>query len=136
MIRRPPRSTLFPYPTLFRSLSEELPLPLHHADETPYGHPKSSSAESGLAPPEFFRGDSRALDHRRHFRPHHVRVHRRLADPGAVAAVASGDDVLASDELRVAPDSLGDELRVLDEIGLRFEHTGDQHLALGQLHRL
>src|SRR2546426_6846654 len=25
MIRRPPRSTLFPYPTLFRSLGERLP---------------------------------------------------------------------------------------------------------------
>src|SRR2546430_8103429 len=27
MIRRPPRSTLFPYTTLFRSLAERLPLP-------------------------------------------------------------------------------------------------------------
>src|SRR2546422_2141775 len=27
MIRRPPRSTLFPYTTLFRSLDEELPHP-------------------------------------------------------------------------------------------------------------
>src|SRR5256885_10722233 len=28
MIRRPPRSTLFPYPTLFRSIEEELIRPL------------------------------------------------------------------------------------------------------------
>src|SRR6267143_556157 len=69
----------------------------------------------------------------RHLRPHHVRVHRRLADPGAVAAIASGDDVLAPDELRVAADALGDQLGVLDEIGLRFEHAGDQHLAFGKL---
>src|SRR3712207_7763435 len=27
MIRRPPRSTLFPYTTLFRSISEDLPMP-------------------------------------------------------------------------------------------------------------
>src|SRR2546425_4088031 len=29
MIRRPPRSTLFPYTTLFRSVEEVLPLPDH-----------------------------------------------------------------------------------------------------------
>src|SRR3712207_8699619 len=35
MIRRPPRSTLFPYTTLFRSLHERLRRPLQHlsADE-------------------------------------------------------------------------------------------------------
>src|SRR3712207_8440950 len=35
MIRRPPRSTLFPYTTLFRSLPEEraAPGPVHVADE-------------------------------------------------------------------------------------------------------
>src|SRR3954468_8831042 len=27
MIRRPPRSTLFPYPPLFRSFAEEVPIP-------------------------------------------------------------------------------------------------------------
>src|SRR5438309_7703335 len=32
MIRRPPRSTLFPYTTLFRSLVEELQLPRHGPD--------------------------------------------------------------------------------------------------------
>src|SRR3989442_8603040 len=31
MIRRPPRSTLFPYTTLFRSLSYAAKLPRHHA---------------------------------------------------------------------------------------------------------
>src|SRR2546425_2171288 len=30
MIRRPPRSTLFPYTTLFRSPAEEIPAALHH----------------------------------------------------------------------------------------------------------
>src|SRR5256885_13280301 len=33
MIRRPPRSTLFPYTTLFRSISETLDLPLKNGHE-------------------------------------------------------------------------------------------------------
>src|SRR2546426_12684768 len=33
MIRRPPRSTLFPYTTLFRSTSQPLPQPLVEPDE-------------------------------------------------------------------------------------------------------
>src|SRR2546428_7605546 len=36
MIRRPPRSTLFPYTTLFRSLSLD---PGHHVPRLPAGHP-------------------------------------------------------------------------------------------------
>src|SRR3712207_8864112 len=40
MIRRPPRSTLFPYTTLFRSVHRDHPLPLlkgqvEHADDLP-----------------------------------------------------------------------------------------------------
>src|SRR6266849_4139231 len=86
--------------------------------------------------PELLRGYPRAFRHRHHLRPYHVRIHGRLAYPGAVAAVASRDDVLAADQLRVAPDPLGDELRVLDEIGFRLDHAGDQHFAFGQLDRL
>src|SRR5688572_31796851 len=33
MIRRPPRSTLFPYTTLFRSAGRPLAAPLHRLDE-------------------------------------------------------------------------------------------------------
>src|SRR2546422_1362797 len=35
MIRRPPRSTLFPYTTLFRSLSQQLRAGIHHKDVHP-----------------------------------------------------------------------------------------------------
>src|SRR2546421_2078399 len=35
MIRRPPRSTLFPYTTLFRSLSQALASPLQFTDGCP-----------------------------------------------------------------------------------------------------
>src|SRR5258705_4460909 len=39
MIRRPPRSTLFPYTTLFRS---------HHALEHPRGHPRGGARDDLL----------------------------------------------------------------------------------------
>src|SRR3712207_8270626 len=39
MIRRPPRSTLFPYTTLFRSIGEEQPLDFH----SPYGCSKGAA---------------------------------------------------------------------------------------------
>src|SRR2546427_7911489 len=42
MIRRPPRSTLFPYTTLFRSLPEESPRPDRHLglDDVPPCRPR------------------------------------------------------------------------------------------------
>ena len=73
---------------------------------------------------------------RRHLRPHHVGIDRGLSDPGAVAAIAAGDDVLAADELRVAPDALRDQFRMLDEIRLGFDDAGNEHLARGQLDAL
>src|SRR5258707_12033643 len=54
MIRRPPRSTLFPYTTLFRSLSQKrtyLPtrLPSHRmASASPLGDPRSEEHTSEL----------------------------------------------------------------------------------------
>src|SRR2546426_5635489 len=43
MIRRPPRSTLFPYTTLFRSLDREVDAP-EHDDET---HPAREHEQGG-----------------------------------------------------------------------------------------
>src|SRR2546425_4892049 len=47
MIRRPPRSTLFPYTTLFRSEEAEVPRrgPGEGTDETPTRHPGEHGAE-------------------------------------------------------------------------------------------
>src|SRR3989441_8049512 len=47
MIRRPPRSTLFPYTTLFRSQEAEVPRrgPGEGTDETPTRHPGEHGAE-------------------------------------------------------------------------------------------
>src|SRR5438034_8491425 len=88
--------------------------------------PPLLSLKSSLdSAPEFARGDARTFGHRRHLRPHNVRIDGRLPDPGAEAAVAPGHDVLATDELRVTPDPLRDELGVLDEVGFRLDHARD-----------
>src|SRR5260221_7410091 len=43
MIRRPPRSTLFPYTTLFRSLQTELEFALHHREDPAVGESLQSA---------------------------------------------------------------------------------------------
>src|SRR2546421_7300123 len=48
MIRRPPRSTLFPYTTLFRSRRRASPTDHPHADGTP--EPKSSNRQHHAPP--------------------------------------------------------------------------------------
>src|SRR2546425_7152168 len=44
MIRRPPRSTLFPYTTLFRSIRDPRRSPTSHASDV---HPKKRGANGG-----------------------------------------------------------------------------------------
>src|SRR3569832_524962 len=85
--------------------------------------------------PELLRRQPRAFRHRGELGKHHLRIDRGLSDPGAVAAIRSGNDVLAPDQLGVAADALRDQLRMLDEIRFGFEHAGDQYLALRQFHR-
>src|SRR6185312_14322993 len=80
-----------------------------------------ASARRRSALPEAPRRDRRTLGHRRELRPDDIGIDRRLADPCAVAAVAAGHHVLATDALGVAADALGDELGMLDEVRLRFD---------------
>src|SRR5215470_15586173 len=47
------------------------------------------------------------------------------------AAVGARDDALAPDDLGVADEALGDQLRVLDEVGRRVEHARDDHAVVG-----
>src|SRR5438874_9953057 len=47
MIRRPPRSTLFPYTTLFRSDSREFGNPARRSDRTRRGRPRRSHGGGG-----------------------------------------------------------------------------------------
>jgi len=56
-----------------------------------------------------------------------------LADPGAEATIAAGDDVVTADEVGIAGDALRDQLRVLNEIRFRLDDPGNNDLALRQL---
>src|SRR5215467_5119201 len=84
------------------------------------------------SPPEFARRESGAFGETGEFRPHDARIDRRLPDPGAVAAITAGNDVLTANESRITADALRDQLGVLDEISLRLNHARDQHLSLRQ----
>ena len=53
--------------------------------------------------------------------------------PATDTAVRAGDHVLAADQLCIANDALGDELRVLDDVAGVTDDTGNQYLAVGQL---
>src|SRR2546427_10756869 len=123
MIRRPPRSTLFPYTTLFRSLAEEL----HQAAELVSGDPKPRSMmqeidqQAGFDAAMFIGYHARAgtrnaiLDHTYADRIHEVRLNGKPVGElglnagvagvhGVPVALVSGDSALAAE----AKDLLGD----------------------------
>jgi len=53
------------------------------------------------------------------------RSHRR-----AIAVVGTGNDALATHQRCVPADSLGDQLPMLDVVGLKLEHPRNEDLAL------
>src|SRR5262245_1000803 len=67
--------------------------------------------------PEVARGAPRALSHAGELGPHDVWDDGGLTHPRAEAAVRARDDVLATDQSRVATDALGDQIGVFDEVG-------------------
>src|ERR1700736_3206687 len=67
-------------------------------------------ARTGLSP-KLLRGEAGAFGEAAQFGPGEVGM-----DPAAEAAIGAGDDVLAADDLGIAQDAVGDELRVLDEV--------------------
>src|SRR4029079_11915156 len=83
--------------------------------------------------PKLPRGDAGTFHHGGELCPDHIRINSRLPDPGAVAAVATGDDVLAADQIGISGDALGNQLRMFDKIRLRLDDAWDQHLSLGEL---
>ena len=87
-------------------------------------------ARTGLSP-ELLRGEAGAFGEAAQFGPGEVGM-----DPAAEAAIGAGDDVLAADDLGIAQDAVGDELRVLDEVGGVADHTRHQHLARRQFRLL
>src|SRR4051794_22199039 len=82
-----------------------------------------------LLAPELLRRDAGAFCHRAELGPGDL----AMRHPGADAAVRAGDDVLAADEVCVAHETLGDELRVLDHIRDVADHARDEDLVARQL---
>src|SRR5262245_26400720 len=95
----------------------------------------TASSRADLVP-KFPGREPRAFGERGELRPDHVGVDRGLSHPGAIAAIAAGDDVLAPHPPRVASDALRHQFRVLDEVRLGFDDAGNEHLAGGQLDAL
>src|SRR2546427_1760699 len=85
-----------------------------------------------LRAPELLRRQVGALGHRLELGPGDGRV----TDTGAEPTVGPGDDVLAADEPRVRHQTLGDELRMLDEVAVVADHPGHEDLPRRQLHVL
>src|SRR5262245_50448382 len=66
------------------------------------------------ARPQFLAGNACALCEGSQLRPGDCRHHRRRPSEGGEAAIHPWDDILAPDELSIAHNTLGDELRMLD----------------------
>src|SRR5262245_4155071 len=79
----------------------------------------------GSSTPEPPGGEAGSLGEGGELEPRHARV--RVIEPhgrGGEPAVGAGDDVLAADEAGESLDPLGDQLRVLDEVGGVADDTG------------
>src|SRR6185369_10302339 len=79
--------------------------------------------------PQRVGGEPRALDQRAQLVPDDVGVDLDPTGEGAEAAVAARDDVLTTDHVGVALDALGDQVRMLDEVGGGVDDAGDEDLA-------
>ena len=54
-------------------------------------------------------------------------------NPAAKATIGAGDDVLAPDHPGEVEDAVGDDLRVLDDVGGVADDPRDQDFSVGQL---
>src|SRR5262249_23703309 len=101
--------------------------------------PACTSWEQRVAasPPELLRSQAGALGRRLELGPYDRGVHLRvIGGLGGEAAVPPGDHVLPAHQLGVAHQALGDELGVFDDVARVRDHSGDEYLARGELHRL
>src|SRR5215831_273986 len=83
--------------------------------------------------PELFRRQPCALGHRLELGPGDLwldLMHR--SRESREAAVSACYHTLAPDDLGVAHNTLGDQLRMLDEVGCRVEHPRDDHAVVRQ----
>src|SRR5579872_458250 len=101
---------------------------------TPEGRRRSTT--SGGAAPETFAREPRPRSERLKLHPAERRKHRAEAGKGPESAVASRDDSVFSDDRAVALDTLRHHLRVLDIVGVRADHTGNENLVRRQLDAL
>src|SRR5438445_7122140 len=103
-----------------------------------WGTSISSGIMVGLpSPPELFGSQPRALGHRLELGPGDLGLD--LVDrsrEGREPAVGARHHALAPDDLRVAHEPLGDQLGMLDEVGRRVEHAGNDEPVVRQLHVL
>src|SRR6202040_1774936 len=104
--------------------------------ERPTRHATTLPKWRAPSAPEPAAGDGGALCQRAELGPDDVRIHATRSDVNAEAAVDAGHHVVPADELRVPLDALRDELRMLDVVGLAFDHAGYQNFAFGHLDRL
>src|SRR5262249_41880838 len=81
-----------------------------------------------FATPEAFAGNPCTFRHGAELGPGYLRV----TDPPQ-SAIGTRNHVLAADQLRIAYQALGDQLRVLDEVAEMSHHAGHQHLAIREL---
>src|SRR6185436_20493058 len=108
--------------------------PRHSADTLSPVRPSLRISMTSLLFPELSGREPRALGHRLELLPDDLGLDQRLrARERGEAAVAARHHPLASHHLRVANETLRDELGVLDEVGGGVEHARDDHLVVGQL---
>src|SRR5258708_37746569 len=87
-------------------------------------------ATSFLSAPQLFTRQPRAFGHGFEFRPADLWA----ADPRAEAAIGAGHDVFAADDFGVAHVTVGDRLRMFDDVRGVTNDAGNEHFAFGQLH--
>jgi hypothetical protein len=86
------------------------------------------------ASPQLLAGDACALSEGSELRPSNRRHHGGRPSEGREAAVDAYDDILAPYEVSIACNALGDESRVLDEVGRRVDYARKDAFPIGQPH--
>ena len=86
--------------------------------------------------PQVLRSKPRAFDERPQLGPHDRRVDALHERPLREAAIGSGHEIVAADELRQPDQAFGHEFRVFDDIGRVRDDAGNEHAAFRELHPL
>jgi hypothetical protein len=96
-------------------------------------------ASSQIAPvlwPELLRGEPGSFDQGSEFGPGDTGSNGARPDKGIEAAICAGDNILAAQYARETDNSLGHNLRVLDIVGARIDHSRNEYFSCGQTHLL